>query len=354
MRAWRDSRSAPTPVSHRREDNGPLQILNHHCVVGDALRDAARPWRIRVTSPATPAKLADEGRDGLRARRRNPETPPTHNRAMDPRPPSAPAPSGLALFGSIRAIGAITAVATLVSALATAATGPWAEAPEAKARIVSRWAVAPAGGDAGLGLEFSLLPGWHVYWKNSGDAGYPPELELAQDAGLGATTLRYPAPHRFELPGDLVAFGYEGEVVYPIDAAVAADATGTLALSGRLDYLVCREECIPYTADLALELPVGDAAEDPERAPALDAWRARLPIAPGDAQPPVLVTMDWHAGEYPWSTFELRLAAPGLSASAPDLFFAPQEWVELRRAELMADWDRAVRQEPLHRIEPLL
>lgn len=255
---------------------------------------------------------------------------------MDPRPPSAPAPSGLALFGSIRAIGAITAVATLVSALATAATGPWAEAPEAKARIVSRWAVAPAGGDAGLGLEFSLLPGWHVYWKNSGDAGYPPELELAQDAGLGATTLRYPAPHRFELPGDLVAFGYEGEVVYPIDAAVAADATGTLALSGRLDYLVCREECIPYTADLALELPMGDAAEDPERAPALDAWRARLPIAPGDAQPPVLVTMDWHAGEYPWSTFELRLAAPGLSASAPDLFFAPQEWVELRRPELVA------------------
>ncbi|MCB1008913.1 MAG: hypothetical protein KDB94_08460 [Acidobacteria bacterium] len=223
-----------------------------------------------------------------------------------------------------------------MSALATAATGPWAEAPEAKARIVSRWAVAPAGGDAGLGLEFSLLPGWHVYWKNSGDAGYPPELELAQDAGLGATTLRYPAPHRFELPGDLVAFGYEGEVVYPIDAAVAADATGTLALSGRLDYLVCREECIPYTADLALELPMGDAAEDPERAPALDAWRARLPIAPGDAQPPVLVTMDWHAGEYPWSTFELRLAAPGLSASAPDLFFAPQEWVELRRPELVA------------------
>ena len=31
-----------------------------------------------------------------------------------------------------------------------------------------------------------------------------------------------------------------------------------------------------------------------------------------------------------------------------------EEWVELRRAELMADWDRAVRQEPLHRIEPLL
>jgi hypothetical protein len=30
-----------------------------------------------------------------------------------------------------------------------------------------------------------------------------------------------------------------------------------------------------------------------------------------------------------------------------------EEWVELRREELMADWHRAARQEPLHRIEPL-
>lgn len=30
-----------------------------------------------------------------------------------------------------------------------------------------------------------------------------------------------------------------------------------------------------------------------------------------------------------------------------------EEWTELHRAELMADWERAARQEPLHRIEPL-
>lgn len=30
-----------------------------------------------------------------------------------------------------------------------------------------------------------------------------------------------------------------------------------------------------------------------------------------------------------------------------------QEWTELHRDELMADWTRAERQAPLHRIEPL-
>lgn len=231
------------------------------------------------------------------------------------------------------ALGALTAPSAEPSG---AATGPWAEAPEAKARLVSRWAVAPAGGDAGLGLEFTLRPGWHVYWRNSGDAGYPPELELAARPGLGPAALRFPAPRRFDLPGGLVAFGYEGEVVYPIDAALAADASGTLALAGRLDYLVCREECIPYTADLALELAVGAAAEDPETALLVDSWRARLPVAPSAVNPPVLVATDWLAGDYPWSTLELRLAAPGLRAAAPDLFFAPQPWVELRRPELVA------------------
>jgi hypothetical protein len=30
-----------------------------------------------------------------------------------------------------------------------------------------------------------------------------------------------------------------------------------------------------------------------------------------------------------------------------------EEWTELHREELMADWELAVRQEPLNRIEPL-
>ncbi len=213
--------------------------------------------------------------------------------------------------------------------------GPWSVAPEAKVRLLSRWASAPAAGDAGLGVEFELLPGWHVYWKNSGDAGYPPELELAA-LGLGPVALRFPAPERYELPGGLVSFGYEGRVVYPLDAAIEAVAQSELSLAGRLDYLVCREECVPYTAELELVLPVGDPREDPKLAPRLDAFRARLPRPVDDVEPRVEVAARWLAGEYPWSTLELRLAAPGLFAAAPDLFFAPQQAVELRRPELVA------------------
>ena len=224
----------------------------------------------------------------------------------------------------------------LCGAPAGGASGQWAETPHAKARLVSRWASAPRGGDAGLGLEFALAPRWHVYWKNSGDAGFPPRFALAPDAALESVALRFPAPRRFALPAGLVAFGYEGEVIYPLDARIPAGAPPSLALGGRLDYLVCAEECIPYQAELALELPVGEAVEDAARAPAVDLWRSRLPRPVTGQRPPIRAVASSTRGEYPWSTLELELSAPGLAAVAPDLFFAAQERVELSRPEWVA------------------
>ena len=229
---------------------------------------------------------------------------------------------------------ALTGFLGATAALAVA--GEWAETPHSKARLVSRWATAPRGGDAGLGLEFALAPGWHVYWKNSGDAGFPPRFAPGPGAGLDGAVLRFPGPSRFELPGNLVSFGYEGEVVYPLDAQIAVDAPARLALGGRLDYLVCAGECIPYHADLALELPVGDAVEDPASSAAIDRWRARLPRPVAGHQPPIEVRVRSEKGEYPWSVLELELAAPGLAAAGPDLFFAPQDRVELGRPEFVA------------------
>lgn len=242
-----------------------------------------------------------------------------------PNPPRALAASAAAALAVLLAAGS-----------AQAAAGPWSETPHSKARLVSRWATAPRGGDAGLGLEFALAPGWHVYWKNSGDAGFPPRFEPAPGAPLAGVRLRFPAPRRFDLPGGLVAFGYDGNVLYPLDASITPSAPGRVSLAGRLDYLVCAEECIPYHADLALELPVGDAVEDPVIAAAIDTWRARLPRPAAGHQPPIEVRAWSEKGDYPWSVLELALSAPGLAAGAPDLFFAPQERVELGRPEFRA------------------
>ncbi len=174
----------------------------------------------------------------------------------------------------------------LLCLLGSIATGPrpasalassWQENPQSKVRLITPYRTAPESGPVWLGLQLALSPGWHVYWKNSGDAGFPPEIDFTATPALREATLRYPAPNRYELPGDLVAFGYDTEVVYPVEARMAAPAADAVEISLDLGYLVCEVDCVPYQYTLTVTQPVAaEAVPDPETAPLLDRWRARL------------------------------------------------------------------------------
>jgi thiol:disulfide interchange protein len=109
-------------------------------------------------------------------------------------------------------------------------------------------------GNNQIGLYFKLEPGWHVYWKNAGDAGGPPRIRWTLPDGVSAGPLQFPAPKRLPL-GPLMDFGYENEVLYPIKLEVAPTAkTGKAVLDANVDWLVCREVCIPGKAELKLTL----------------------------------------------------------------------------------------------------
>ncbi len=50
--------------------------------------------------------------------------------------------------------------------------------PRVTATLVSDNAVVSPGQTFRIGLRQKLAPHWHTYWKNSGDAGAPPEIRL--------------------------------------------------------------------------------------------------------------------------------------------------------------------------------
>jgi DsbC/DsbD-like thiol-disulfide interchange protein len=264
-----------------------------------------------------------------------------------------PAPSGASRAfwttrrrRATRALGAALVVAAL-PAPSDAASGAWSEQREARVRLVSRWAEAPAGGDPGLGLEFALAPGWHVYWKNAGDAGYAPKLDLE-----GGGELRYPAPHRFVLPGDLMSFGYEREVIYPIDGVAPSAGPGPRRFAARLDYLVCAESCVPYDARLQLELPVGGGSPDPELAPRVDAWRARLPRPASETAIRVASRLEAAGGaDQDGRELVLTLAGEALAAPAPDLFFEVHPRLETGRPRFVATAEGPSFRVPLRRLD---
>jgi len=92
--------------------------------------------------------------------------------------------------------------------------------------------------------------GWHVYWKNAGDSGEPPHVKWTLPDGVTAGPLQFPAPKRLPL-GPLMDFGYENEVLFPLTLSTAKGArSGPVVLHAHVDWLVCREVCIPGKAEL--------------------------------------------------------------------------------------------------------
>jgi suppressor for copper-sensitivity B len=124
------------------------------------------------------------------------------------------------------------------------------------------------------GLEITLQDGWKTYWRSPGDAGFPPALTFDGSENVAGAALSYPTPHRFELFG-LQTFGYKQQVVYPL-SVTPQRAGEAVKLRAHLRYLVCAEVCIPYDADLALDIPAGPA-QPSDQAPLINRFQAMVP-----------------------------------------------------------------------------
>ena len=171
--------------------------------------------------------------------------------------------------------------------LAAAAAAAPAQRHHVSVELVSAQDRVGDDGSALVGLDFRLEPGWHVYWRNPGDAGEPVRVDWGLPAGASAGPIAWPAPERIAL-GPLAVFGYEGGVL--LTTPLSGFPGGIVG--ARVSWLVCdREGCVPGKAELALKLPRGGPARPTRHAGAFEeaarrvprpdpAWRARGRAAP--------------------------------------------------------------------------
>ena len=134
----------------------------------------------------------------------------------------------------------------------------------------SRAAVAP-GETFTIVLRETINEGWHTYWRNPGDSGEPTSLTWTLPAGWRAGEIQWPAPHAVPF-AMLVNYGYEGEVLFPVEITVPANARpgSTVTLTAAAYWLVCSDICIPEDATLTLNVPVAaQGRDDPQ-------WAARV------------------------------------------------------------------------------
>ncbi|MDG2458554.1 MAG: protein-disulfide reductase DsbD family protein, partial [Alphaproteobacteria bacterium] len=94
-----------------------------------------------------------------------------------------------------------------------------------------------------LGLKVTLSPKWKIYWRNPGDAGLPPEINIQSTNNIKSADLLFPSPKRFNFY-DIETFGYDEEVIFPL---IIKPLDNYNSLSGilELNAQVCSEICVP-------------------------------------------------------------------------------------------------------------
>lgn len=139
-------------------------------------------------------------------------------------------------------------------------------------------AVAVPGESVTLVWRFALADRWHLYWMGRNDSGYPPRIDLKLPAGWVAGGLQWPVPERHVSPGDILDHVYFDELVLvqklgaPNDAVVEENIT----VEAEIQWLACKEMCVPGRSAMTLEIPVRAHAATPQPDPAAAAV-ARLP-----------------------------------------------------------------------------
>ncbi len=159
--------------------------------------------------------------------------------------------------------GVLSALVGTVHAQSTTlmAASPWVVTDQTEVRLVAATGATGDTDTVRLGLQFKLIPGWKVYWRNPGAAGFPPAIDWGGSSNYADSVTLWPAPERFSVLG-LDTLGYKDEVVFPIDVRLE-QAGEPLVVAAQVDYLTCDDICVPYTADLALTLPSGPTFPSP-------------------------------------------------------------------------------------------
>jgi len=164
-----------------------------------------------------------------------------------------------------------------------------------KAELLSEIPSLVPGQPITLGIHMTMDSGWHTYWQNPGDAGLATSVVLKLPMGFHAGKMLWPIPQRITLPG-VTDFGYENEAMLLIPVTVPKNLKlgESFKFTAKIQWLVCKETCIPGEAKLTIEIPVGSVPVSTSPYSLFAKARDNLPHRYPAGVVPVIGTLDDH------------------------------------------------------------
>jgi len=194
-------------------------------------------------------------------------------------------------------IGRWQSVFSLVVVAAAArgwcAGSPAPPQPHVQLEMLADTTAVTPGRPFSVGVRCRIDPGWHIYWKNPGDAGLATEFRLAAPPGFTISPDPWPLPERFEQGPGLNGFGYTREVVFlwRLTPPTSLEGVARIRLAADVRWLACQKMCVPGSGEAALSLPIGPAATAANGAFFAEA-RSRLPKTAGEPGTPASVRVE--------------------------------------------------------------
>lgn len=138
--------------------------------------------------------------------------------------------------------------------------------PSAISLVSDSSAITP-GQEFYLGIQFDMIDGWHVYWKNPGDSGTEPRIIWDLPEGFKIGEPEWPAPQMF-LKAPFATFGHENYLLLPFKVrAPETLAVGEkLSIKADVSWLVCKEICIAQQGQVSLNIETADSSIFSDRA----------------------------------------------------------------------------------------
>ncbi len=151
-----------------------------------------------------------------------------------------------------------------------------------------------------IGVHFSIEPGWHIYWKNPGEAATATRIEWSfpdkRVADKVDSSLQWPTPYRFVERGDIITFGYQDEVLISrklqFQQDIRLDAGEQVPVEAEVSWLVCKDICVPGRVTLSHTIDLTSKLQAPQSQKLFEKFRWQIPepsdsdqLLPGLAAP---------------------------------------------------------------------
>ncbi|MDC0060243.1 protein-disulfide reductase DsbD family protein [Pelagibacteraceae bacterium] len=143
----------------------------------------------------------------------------------------------------------------IVSSYSAAISSDWSVSETSKLRLISPYSQNDTK-NLLIGLEYEMEPGWKTYWKSPGDGGFAQSLSWENSTNVKNVNILWPTPIEFEILG-LTSLGYQNDVIFPLEIELEDELKNTF-LNLHVNFLICKEVCIPGDATLFLEIPSGE------------------------------------------------------------------------------------------------